>query len=66
MSRSKTAPERLPEPAEEPRQYCPVCGAEGPRQIIQEPGGAVLGCDACLCLYSAWEWFDRQESGAEE
>jgi len=36
-------------------------GAEEPEKIIQEPGGAVLGCDECLCMYEAWDWFERQE-----
>lgn len=53
-------PERPLEPAERVPRCCPVCGAEEPEKIVQEPGGTVLGCDECLCMYPAWDWFDRQ------
>ena len=58
---TRTDPERPVEPPETKMLHCPVCGAEEPEMIIQEPGGAVLGCDMCLCLYEAWDYFERQE-----
>lgn len=54
-------PERPLEPPEKKLVRCPICGTAEPEKIIQEPGGAVLGCDECLCLYDAWDWFDEQE-----
>lgn len=59
--RTRTDPERPVEPPETRMLRCPICGAEDPEKIIQEPGGAVLGCDRCLCLYEAWAWFDGRE-----
>ena len=58
---TRTDPERPVDPPEYRNWFCPVCGAEEPEMIIQEPGGAVLGCDVCLCMYEAWDWFERQE-----
>ena len=60
MRRPVNDPERPVSPPERPLRYCPVCGAAEPEKIIQEPGGAVLGCDECLCMYDAWDWFERQ------
>ena len=57
----RAEPERPLEPRDIPLPRCPVCGAEGPEKIIREPGGPVLGCDLCLCLYDAWAYFDGQE-----
>lgn len=53
-------PERSLEPPERAVRCCPICGAEDPERIIQEPGGNVLGCDMCLCMYDAWDWFEGQ------
>ena len=61
MRRRVNDPERPLEPRESAPRHCPVCGAEEPEKIIQEPGGAVLGCDECLRVYDAWDWFERQE-----
>lgn len=58
---TRNDPERLVDPPEYRSWFCPICGAEEPEKIIQEPGGAVLGCDVCLCMYEAWDWFERQE-----
>ena len=54
-------PERPLEPRESAPRHCPICGAEEPEKIIQELGGAVLGCDECLRVYDAWDWFERME-----
>ena len=56
MKRTKNDPERPLEPRERAPRRCPICWAEEPEKIIQEPGGAVLGCDECLCMYEAWDW----------
>ena len=61
MRRLVNDPERPLEPRERAPRRCPICGAEEPESIIQEPGGAVLGCDECLCMYEAGDWFERQE-----
>ena len=61
MRRRLTDPERPLEPRESAPRHCPICGAEEPEKIIQEPGGAVLGCDECLRVYDALDWFERQE-----
>lgn len=45
------------DPVEEVTVRCPICGAEDPEKIIKYPGGEVLGCDECLCVYDAWEYF---------
>lgn len=45
------------EPEVQPTVNCPICGAEDPEKIIKYPGGEVLGCDECLCVYEAWEYF---------
>lgn len=54
-------PERPLEARERTPGRCPVCGAEEPEKIVREPGGPVLGCSECLCLYDAWEWFEQQQ-----
>jgi uncharacterized Zn finger protein len=41
--------------------YCPVCGAENPDKVIKEAGGGILGCDECLCIYDAWEYFEEAD-----
>lgn len=56
-------PERPLEPPERTPRYCPVCGAEEPERIVEEPGGAVLGCEVCLRIRPAWEWFEEQAEG---
>ena len=61
MRRRLNDPERPLEPRESAPRHCPICGAEEPEKIIQEPGGAVLGCDECLCMYDALDWFERME-----
>ena len=53
MRRRMNDPERPLEPRERSPRRCPICGAEEPEKIIQEPGGAVLGCDECLRVYEA-------------
>jgi len=45
------------EPADSAVMHCPVCGAEDPERIISQPGLGVIGCDECLCVYDAWEYF---------
>ena len=59
MRRRVNDPERPLEPRESAPRHCPICGAEEPEKIIQEPGGAVMGCDECLRVYDAWDWFER-------
>ena len=44
--------------------YCPICGAENPEKLIRLPGGGILGCDECLCIYDAWEYFEEADSDA--
>ena len=61
MRRRLNDPERPLEPRESAPRHCPICGAEEPEKIIQEPGGAVLGCEECRRVYEAWDWFERQE-----
>lgn len=61
MRRRLNDPERPLEPRESAPRHCPICGAEEPEMIVQEPGGAVLGCDECLRVYDAWDWFERME-----
>lgn len=39
--------------------HCPICGAENPEKLIRLPGGGILGCDICLCIYDAWEYFEE-------
>lgn len=64
MTTVRNDPERPLEPPERAPRHCPICGAEEPETLIQEPGGGVLGCDQCLCLYDAGDWFDRQSEEA--
>ena len=52
-------PERPLEPPESKKHHCPICGAENPEKLIREAGGGVLGCDICLCIYDAWEYFEE-------
>lgn len=56
-------PERPLEPPERLRRCCPVCGVEEPERIVEAPGEAVLGCDMCLRIRPAWEWFEEQAEG---
>lgn len=58
-------PERPLEPPDAPTLCCPVCGQEGPEKLIREPGGAILGCDLCLCIFDAWDYFDEMEEDAK-
>lgn len=53
-------PERPLEPPERAVRRCPICGEEEPETIVQLPGGGVLGCDACLCIRRAGDWFEEQ------
>ena len=45
---------RDPEPPINPPEgestYCPVCGAENPRYIIESVGRNPLGCEECLIV----------------
>lgn len=61
MKRTGIDPERPLEPREPRVVCCPICGAEEPETVIQEPGGRVLGCSECLCMCDAWEWFEERE-----
>jgi hypothetical protein len=54
-------PERPVEPPEEESCYCPMCGAENPRKIIMDLGD-VVGCDSCLDIRDAWEYFELRRS----
>lgn len=53
-------PERPLEPPKSAPVHCPICGAENPEKLISLPGKGVLGCDICLCIYEAWEYFEEE------
>lgn len=59
-------PERALEPPEQTLRCCPICGAEEPETIIQEPGGRVLGCDECLIMRPLGDWFNAQRKGRSQ
>ena len=56
----RNTPERPQEPREDRVVCCPICGAENPEKLISLPGKGVLGCDICLCIYEAWEYFEEE------
>ena len=55
----RNTPERPQEPREDGVVCCPICGAESPQKVVCEPGIGVLGCDICLCMYDARDYFEE-------
>ena len=50
-------------PKPEREEYCPLCGTEHPQQLYAVPGQGLVGCDLCLCVWDAGEYFaaEREE-----
>lgn len=40
---------------------CRVCGAEWPDKIVLDINGQVLGCDVCLNIKDADEWWENRD-----
>ena len=48
-----------------PDPTCPICGKEC-ETIYQDETGDVIGCDCCVKTLNAWNWWLKENEGAEE
>ena len=56
--------ERPLEPRQGREPTCPLCGTENPAQLYTVPGQGLVGCDLCLCVWDAADYFaDLREEG---
>jgi hypothetical protein len=52
------------EPREPDSYCCPCCGEELPETIVTGADGSVLGCEMCLGLRDAYDYFHYGEGAS--
>ena len=51
-------------PYDDPDSLCPICGKEC-ETIYTDKFGDVVGCDECITLWEADEWYDEHKEEFE-